>query len=81
MTNKNNRGVWNSVIFGFAKVRNEAIETKMAARKEQLALDLEDLAENCQQFKWNKAKKKKKGRLSKFFRWLWAFTTFQVIKN
>ena len=41
------------------QVRNEAIETKMAARKEQLALDLEDLAENCQQFKWNKAKKKK----------------------
>lgn len=41
------------------QVRNEAIEIKMAARKEQLALDLEDLAENCQQFKWNKAKKKK----------------------
>jgi len=40
------------VIFGFAR-----LETKMAARKEQLALDLEDLAENCQQFKWNKAQK------------------------
>lgn len=39
------------------RVRNEAIETKMAARKEQLALDLEDLAENCQQFKWNKAQR------------------------
>lgn len=39
------------------QVRNEAIETKMAARKEQLALNLEDLSENCQQFKWNKAKK------------------------
>ena len=52
----------------------------MAARKEQLALDLEDLSENCQQFKWNKAQKKKY-RLPKFFRWLWAFTTFQVINN
>lgn len=39
------------------RVRNETIETKMAARKEQLALDLEDLAENCQQFKWNKAQR------------------------
>ena len=61
------------------QVRNEAIETKMAARKEQLALNLEDLSENCQQFKWNKAQKKY--RLPKFLRWLWAFTTFQVINN
>ena len=51
----------------------------MAARKEQLALNLEDLSENCQQFKWNKAKKKY--RLPKFLRWLWAFTTFQVINS